>query len=69
MQYIYDIKRNKFKLEKIMKLSTSVRCTRKAAKSLKIGLNILEIEIKEEDYTITKAKSIISLVRVFHMYM
>ena len=46
IQYIRDIKRNKFKPENIMKLSTSVRRTREAAKSLKIGTNGLEIEAK-----------------------
>lgn len=37
IQHIRDIKKNKFKSEKIMKLSTSVRRTREAAKILKIG--------------------------------
>ncbi len=39
IQYICNIKINKFKPENIMKLSTSVRRTREAAKSLKIGTN------------------------------
>ena len=51
-----------------MKLSASVRCTKKAAKNLKIGISGLEIEAKEEDCTIADTKSIISLLRVFHVY-
>ena len=68
IQYIWDIKKNKFKPENIMKLSTSVRRTREAAKSLKIGFNGLEIEAKEEDCTISDAKGIIPLLRAFHVY-
>ena len=68
IQYIRDIKKNKFKPENIMKLSTSVRRTREAAKSLKIGTNGLEIEAKEEDCTIADAKGIIPLLRAFHVY-
>lgn len=68
IQYIRDIKRNKFKPEKIMKLSTSVRRTREAAKSLKIGTSGLEIEAKEEDCTTADAKGIIPLLRAFHVY-
>ena len=52
-----------------MKLSTSVRRTREAAKSLKIGTNGLEIEAKEEDCTTADAKGIISLLRAFHVYI
>ena len=51
-----------------MKLSTSVRHTREAAKSLKIGTNNLEIEAKEEDCTIADIKSIILLFWAFHVY-
>lgn len=47
IQYIRDIKKNKFKPENIMKLSTNVRRTKKAAKSLKIGTKSLEIEAKK----------------------
>ena len=68
IQYIRDIKKNKFKPENIMKLSTSVRRTREAAKSLKIGTNGLEIEAKEEDCTTADAKGIIPLLQVFHVY-
>ena len=63
IQYIRDIKKNKFKLENIMKLSTSVRHKREAAKSLKIGTNGLEIEAKKEDCTTADAKSIIPLLQ------
>lgn len=52
-----------------MKLSTSVRPTRKAAKSLKIGTHGWEIETKEEDYTTVNAKVIIPLLRAFHVYI
>ena len=65
IQYIRDIKKNKFKPEN---LSTIVRRTREAAKSLKIGSNGLEIEAKEEDCTIADAKGIIPLLRAFHVY-
>ena len=68
IQYIRDIKKSKFKPENIMKLSTSVRRTREAAKSLKIGNNGLEIEAKEEDCTTADAKGIIPLLRAFHVY-
>lgn len=68
IQYIRDIKKNKFKPENVMKLSTSVRRTREAAKSLKIGSNGLEIKAKKEDCTIADAKGIILLLRAFHVY-
>lgn len=45
------IKKNKFKSENIIKLSTSVKHIKEVAKSLKIGINGLEIEAKEEDST------------------
>lgn len=41
----------------MMKLSINVRCTRKVAKSLKIGTNGLEIQAKKEDCIIVDAKS------------
>ena len=68
IQYIQDIKKNKFKLKNIIKLSTSIKRTRKAAKNLRIGTSRLEIEIKEEDCTTTNIKSIILLLRVCHIY-
>lgn len=46
IQYISNIEKNKFKLKNIMKLSTNIRRTRKAAKSLKISINNFEIEAK-----------------------
>lgn len=67
IQYIRVIK-NKFKPENIMKLSTSVRRTREAAKILKIGANGLEIEAKEEDCTTADAKATITLLLAFHVY-
>ena len=51
-----------------MKLSNSVRRTRKAAKSLKIGTSGLENEAKEEDCTTADAKGIFALLRAFHLY-
>ena len=68
IQYIRNIKKNKFKPENIMKLSTSVRHTREAAKSLKIGTSGLEIEAKEEDCTTADGKGIIPLLQAFHVY-
>lgn len=62
IQYICHIKKNKFKPEIFMKLSTNVKSTKKAIKSLKIGTHDLEIEAKEKDYTTTDAKNIISLL-------
>lgn len=58
IQYICDIRENKFKSEKIMKLSISVRYTKKAAKSLKIDTNDMEIKAKEENCTIEDVKGI-----------
>ncbi len=68
IQYIRDFKKNKFKPENIMKLSTSVRRTREAAKSLKIGTTGLEIEAREDDCTTADAKGIIPLLWDFHVY-
>ena len=62
IQYIRDIKKNKFEPKKIIKLSTSIRHIKKAAKSLKIDTNDLEIKVKEEDCTIANAKDIILLI-------
>ena len=67
IQYIRDIKKNKFKLGNIMKLSTSIRRIRKAVKSPRFGTSGLEIEAKEEEYTTTDVKSIIPLLRAFHV--
>ena len=69
IQYIYNIKKNKFKLKNIIKLSTSIRHIKKAAKSLKININSLEIEIKEKDYTTADTKSIILLFWAFYVYI
>lgn len=65
IQYIYNIKKNKFKLENIMKLCINVRRIREAAKSLKISIDGLKIEAKEENYTIADAKGIILLLSKF----
>lgn len=46
IQYIQDIKKNEFKLENILKLSTSVRSTKKTVRSLRISISKLEINIK-----------------------
>lgn len=62
IQYIRNIKKNKFKPETIMKLNISVRRTREAPKSLKIGTNRLEIEAKKEDCTTADANGIIPLL-------
>ena len=68
IQYIWNIKKNKFRPKKIMKFSTSVRYTREAAKNLKIVTSGLKIEAKEEDYTIADVKSIILLLWAFYVY-
>lgn len=65
-----------------MKLSVNARRTREIAKSLKIVINsleietkeenstsVLKIEAKEEDFTIAKAKGIVFLFQAFYMYM
>ena len=62
------MKKNKFKPENIMKLSTNIRYNRLVAKSLQIDINGLEIEAKEEDYTIADAKNIILLLWAFYIY-
>ena len=49
IQYILDISRNKFKLENIMKLNTSVKHIKKEVKCLKIDISRLEIKAKEEN--------------------
>ncbi len=56
------MKKNKFKPENIMKLNTSIRRTKGAAKILKISTRDLEIEAQEEDCTTTDAKSNISFL-------
>lgn len=68
IQYIGNIKKNKFKLENIIKLSTNVRRIRKAAKSFKISTNVLEIKAKEENCTTADKKDIISLLQAFYVY-
>ncbi len=68
IQYIWDTKKNKFKPENIIKLSTSVRRTRETIKNFKPGTNWLEIEAKEENCTTLDAKRIIPLLRSFHVY-
>ena len=69
IQYIRNIKKNKFKPENIMKLSTSVRRAKETAKSLKIGTSGPEIEAKEKDCTNTDTQGIIPLLWAFHVYM
>lgn len=69
IQFIRDIKKNKFKPENIMKLSISVKHTREAAKILKISTSDLEIKAKEKDCTTADAKGIILLLRAFHVYI
>ena len=61
IQYIQDIKKNKFKPENNMNLSTSIRCTREVAKSLKVGTSGLEIEDKEEGFTTAGAGSLLNI--------
>lgn len=61
IQYIYNIKKNKFKLKNILKLNINIKYIRKATKSLKISTNNLENEIIEKNYIIKDAKSIIFL--------
>ena len=52
----------------MMKFSTSIRRTRKTAKSLKIDINGLKIQAKEEDCFTADAKNIIFFLQVFHVY-
>lgn len=68
IKYIWDINKNKFKPENIMKLSTSVKRTRKAAKSLKIGTSGLEIKAKEKDCTTVDDEGVIFFLQAFHVY-
>ena len=51
-----------------MKLSTSIKRTKEAAKSLRISTSRLEIEAKEEDCLTANAKSIIPLLWAFYIY-
>ena len=68
IQYICNIKKKKFKPKNIMKLSTNIRHTKKATKSLKIDTNGLKIEAKEEDCITINIKGIILLLQAFYMY-
>lgn len=52
----------------MMKLCTNIRRIEKAARSLKIDINDLKIQAKEEDYTTADAKSILSFLQIFHLY-
>lgn len=52
-----------------MKLNTSVRRIREAAKSLKIDTNYFEIRAKEENCITADTKSIILLVQTFDIYI
>lgn len=45
-----------------MIVSTSIRCTRKVAKNLKIDINNLKIKVKKKDCTIIDTRSIIPLL-------
>lgn len=67
-QYICDIKKNKLKPENIMKFSIIVRRTGEISKSLRIGTNGLEIEVKDKNYTIADTKNIIFFLQAFHVY-
>ena len=68
IQYIRNIKKNKFKPENIIKLSKKMRRTREVVKSLGIDTGGLEIEAKKEDYIMADAKSIIPLPQAFYIY-
>lgn len=52
-----------------MKLNTSMKHIKKAAKSLKISTNNLEIKMREEDYTTANTKDIIFLLQAFYIYI
>ena len=69
IQYIRDIKKNKFKPKNIIKLSTSIRLTKKAAKNLKIDISGSEIEAKEENCTMADTKDIILFSQAFYKYI
>lgn len=69
IQYISNIKKNKFKPENIIKLTTNIKHIKKMAKSLKISINNLEIKTKKEDCIIANTKDIILLFQVFYIYM
>lgn len=58
----------KFKPEKIMKFSTSMRKFREVTKSLKIDINGPTIEVKKEDCTVVDAKNIIPFLQIFYIY-
>ncbi len=68
IQYIYNIKKNKFKLKNIIKLSINIKYIKEATKSLKIGINSLEIETKEKNCIIIDVKDIILFLQVFYVY-
>lgn len=62
IQYICDIKKNKFKSENIIKLNNSIRYIRKAARSLKISISNLKIKAKKKDYIFSNIKNIIFIL-------
>ena len=51
-----------------MKLSISIKCIKKATKSLRVGTSGLKIEAKEKDSITAGTKSIIPLLQAFHIY-
>lgn len=51
-----------------MKLSISIKYTKKAAKSLKIGISNFKIKAKEEYFITVNAKNNISLPQAFYLY-
>lgn len=55
-------------MENIITLSKSVRRTREGAKNFKICMSGLQTEANEEDCTTADTKSIILLLRAFHLY-
>ena len=67
IKYIQDIKKNKFKPENNMNLSTSVRQNKKVTNNLSLGTCRLKIEAKEKNCTTLDAKRIIFFFRSFHV--
>lgn len=69
IKYIWNIKKNKFKLENFIKLNISIKYIKKAARNLKIDINGFKIKAKEEYFITVNAKKNISLSQAFYLYI
>lgn len=69
IKYIWNIKKNKLKLENLIKLSISIKYIKKAARNLKIGISGFKIKAKEEYFITVNAKNNIPIPQAFYLYI